>query len=141
LCKLALREILFTFFGFYGSGAQHQMGEIQIESMRRHIGTFGHEAHVAQRASFGDMGEVVRLQTFDILVRVVVDQIKQARKRIAQIETAPAAMADVEDAPHLEIEFFGVVEFVTPPIDRVASGRLETAFMGHGVTARVAKSE
>ena len=87
------------------------------------------------------MREIFRLQTFDIFVRIVVDQIEQARKGIAQIETAPATMADVEDAPHLGIELFGVVEFVIPPIDRMTGGCFETAFMGHGVTAQVAKGE
>src|SRR3546814_20430931 len=30
--------------------AQHQVREIQVELVRRHVGTFGQEAHVAERA-------------------------------------------------------------------------------------------
>ena len=42
--------------------------------------------------------------------RAVVDQIEQARKGIAQIEAAAAAMTDVEDAPHFGVQLLRVVK-------------------------------
>ena len=50
--------------------------EIEIERMRRHVGTFGHEAHVAQRAGFSDSREILRFYAIDIFGRAAVDQIE-----------------------------------------------------------------
>ena len=40
----------------HGAMAQHQMREVQRPVMRRHVGALGHEAHVAERAGFHDLG-------------------------------------------------------------------------------------
>ena len=111
LRQLARREIGLAGLRFGGAVAQHQMREIEIERMRRHIGALGHEAHVAERAGFDDLREIAPTSRRRLRPSgVVVDQIEQAREGIAQIEAAPAAMADVEDAPHLGIELRHVVE-------------------------------
>ena len=34
--------------GTHGLGAQHQMRKVHVPGMRRHVGTLGHVAHVAQ---------------------------------------------------------------------------------------------
>ena len=39
----------------------------------------------------------------DFAGRAVVDQVEQAREGVAQIEAAPAAVTDVEDAAHLRL--------------------------------------
>ena len=62
-----------------------------------------------------------------------IDQIEQAREGIAEIEAAPAAVTDVEDAPHLGVELLGVGEVGIAPVDRVARGRFKAAFAGHAV--------
>jgi len=111
---------------------QHQMGKIEIEGMRRHVGALGHEAHVAQRAGFHDAREIFRLHAFHF-VWAGVDQIEQTRKGITQIETAPAAVTDVEDAAQLGVEFCGVGEIFRAPIDRMACRGVQTSFAGHGL--------
>ncbi|WP_346772651.1 hypothetical protein [Methylosinus trichosporium] len=58
----------------------------------------------------------------------LVDEIEQAREGIAQIEAAPAAVADVEHAAHLGVEHRLVGEIRIFPIQRTPEGRLETAF-------------
>ncbi len=67
---------------------------------------------------------------------LLVDQREQARKRIAQIEAPPAAMTDVEDAPHLGVELRGIREIGVAPIECVARGRFKAAFAGHGLELR-----
>src|SRR6185312_17073642 len=55
-------------------------------------------------------------------------------KGITQIEAAAAAMADVEDAPHLFIQLGGVGEIRILPFDDLARGRVEAAFAGHAIS-------
>ena len=50
LRKLMTGEILFPGFDLGSAVPQHQMGKIEIEFVRWDVGTFGHEAHVAERA-------------------------------------------------------------------------------------------
>ena len=76
-----LREILVALLRFGEAVAQHQMRKIQHEGMRRHIGAFGHEAHVAKRAGFDHRLEIFRLQMLDIFLGAGVDQVEQARER------------------------------------------------------------
>ena len=78
--------------------AQHQMREIDVELVRRHIGALRHEAHVAERAGVGDLAVVVDCDAVELAGRRIVDQVEQAREAVAEIEAAPAAVADVEDA-------------------------------------------
>ena len=57
-----------------------------------------------------------------------IDRIKQGRKRVAQVETAPAALADVENALKFFLERISVIELIGLPGKRVPGRRLETAF-------------
>ena len=57
----------------------------------------------------------------------LVDQIEQGGKRVAQIEAAAAAVADVEDPLELLVERGVVIELRVLPAQRVTRGRLETA--------------
>jgi hypothetical protein len=68
--ELALGETFLAVLRFHGASAQHQMREIEIEGVRRHVRALGHEAHVAQRAGFDDLAEILRLHAFDGFVRV-----------------------------------------------------------------------
>ena len=79
--------------------AQHQMREIEIEFMRRHIGTFRHEAHVAERAGIDDRLEVFAVDGIQFAIGGGVDEIEKARKGIAEIEAAAAAVTNIEDPP------------------------------------------
>jgi hypothetical protein len=57
------------------------------------------------------LGNRVELHTFRL-----IDCIEQRRKRIAQIETATTAVANVEDALKLFEELGLVIEFVGLPV-------------------------
>jgi hypothetical protein len=57
----------------------------------------------------------------------LVDGVEQSRKRIAKIEAATTAVADIEDALKLlKKRSFGV-EFSRLPVERVPGRRLKTA--------------
>ena len=51
--------------------------------MRRHVGAFRHEAHVAERAGVDDRLEILAFDRVQFAIGRGVDQIEQARKRIA----------------------------------------------------------
>ena len=108
--------------------AQHQMREIERPFVRRHVGALGHEAHVAERAGLFDLGVILLLHAVDFAGRTVVDQVEQPREGIAQIEAAPAAVADVEDPLHLRFERLLVPEPRVLPIHGVAGGGFQAAF-------------
>ena len=110
--------------------AQHEMGKIEIERMRRHVGAFGHEAHVAERAGLHHRGEIRALYALDLTAGRGIHQIEQPGKTVAEIEAAPAAVADVEDPAHLFVELHRIGEIRIQPGKRVAGRRVETAF-GH----------
>ena len=108
--------------------AQHDMRKIEVEFVRRHIRALGHEAHVAQRAGVGDLLVVADRHAVELAGRRIVDQLEQARERIAQIEAAPAAVTDVEDAPHLRFGLAAVGKIRILPPDHMTRRRVETAF-------------
>ena len=83
-------------------GAQHEVREVDVPGMRRHVRTLGHVAHVAQVALVDDLARNPSSSTASSFQRrALVDQIEQRRKRGAQVEAAPAAVADVVDALEL----------------------------------------
>ena len=55
LAEFAARPAHAPFLVLDRAVAQHDMREIEIEFVRRHIGALRHEAHVAQRAGIGDL--------------------------------------------------------------------------------------
>lgn len=67
-------------FRFGRAVAQHQMREVEIEFMRRHVRTLRHEAHVAKRAGLDDGSEVLRLHFVEFARRALVDQVEEAGK-------------------------------------------------------------
>src|SRR5205823_2007091 len=69
----------------------------------------------------------------NIFRRAVVDQIEQPREGIAQIEAAPAAMADIEHPPHLGIQQCRVMEIGILPSNRMTGRSLKAAFARHGI--------
>jgi hypothetical protein len=112
---------------------QHQMGEVEIEVVRRHIRAFGHVAHVAQRAGIDDRLELFRFDVVNFARLGGVDHVEQAGETVAQIEAAPAAMADVEYPAQLGIQLRLVIEIRILPVDGMADRGFETAFP-HGAT-------
>src|SRR5438105_15822315 len=107
------------------------MRKVYLPWMWRHIGAFGHEAHVAQRAGFGDFGEIFGLDAVHVFGRAAVDQLEQPREGIAQIEAAPATMADIENPPHLGIQQCRVMEIGILPSNRMTGRSLKAAFARH----------
>jgi hypothetical protein len=67
--------------------------------MGRHIGTFGHEAHVAEVAMIHDLPihplfiDAIQLHGFG-----VINRVKQGGKGIAQAEATAATVTNVIDA-------------------------------------------
>src|SRR3546814_8269903 len=69
----------------------------------------GHEAEVAQRAGVDHRLEVGALHRIEFPGGRLVDEIEQPGEAVAQIEAAPAGVADVEHAAHLGVELPDVV--------------------------------
>ena len=63
--------------------------------------------------------------------RAVVDQIEQAGEGIAQIETAPAAVANIKDPTQFRIDLAVIEEIRLCPGNGVAGRCLQAAFLTH----------
>ena len=95
--------------------------------MRRHVGTLGHEAHVAQRAGADDGPETRALDRVELAGFATVDQVEQPRKAVAQVEAAAAAVTDIEDALEFLVERFAIVKIISLPGDRMSCWGFEAA--------------
>ncbi|MDX1711061.1 MAG: DUF3483 domain-containing protein [Rhodovibrionaceae bacterium] len=115
--------------------AQHQVREVDVELVRRHIGTRHHEAHVAERAAVDHLLEILGVDGVELHGLGLVDQVEEGREGIAEIEAAAAAVTDVEDPAQLLVELLEVIEVGVLPVDRVADRRIQAAF-GHGGVSR-----
>jgi hypothetical protein len=111
---------------------QHQMREVEIELVRRHIRALRHEAHVAERAGVDDGLEILAGDGVELARLRLIDQIEELGERVAQIEAAAAAVADVEDATQLFVELRLIVELGIVPVERMPNGRFETT-LSHSV--------
>jgi len=118
--------------------AQHEVREVQVEFVRRHVGAFDHEAHVAQRAGVHDLLEVGAVDRIELAGLGLVDQVEQRREGIAEVEAAPAAVTDVEDPAQLRLDLVRVGEVRIPPVDGMPDRRVEPAF-AHGLILSVFK--
>ncbi len=116
--------------------AQDEMRKVDIEFMRRHIGALRHEAHVAERAGVHDFLEIRAGDGVEFAALRLVDEVEQPRKGIAQIETAPAGMTDIEHPAHFGVELRLVIEIGAAPIQRMPDRSLETAFSHDGPVVR-----
>ncbi len=112
---------------FDGLGAQHQVREVDVPRMRRHIRTFGHVTHVTEVALVDHLPKGLFIHAIDLAGLRIVDQIEQSRKGIAQIETAAAAMADVEYPFEFFLQRTGVIELGILLPKRMARGRFQIA--------------
>jgi hypothetical protein len=107
---------------------QHQVREIDVPLVRRHVGAFRHVAHVAEVAVLDDLPVRLLRHLVHLAARRGVDGVEQRRERVAEAEAAAAAVADVEHALELFVERRRIGELRRTPIDGVARRRLETAF-------------
>src|SRR3546814_19857255 len=95
---------------------QHEVREVEVEVMGRHIGAAHHEAHVAEGAGIDHRLVVGPVDAVELAGRRLVDQVEEARKGIAEIEAAPAAVADVEDALALRVQLLPFIEVRIVPL-------------------------
>ena len=84
--------------------------KVHVPGVRRHVRTLRHEAHVAQVAVIDDLPVVFFVHTVELAGLGLVDQVEERRKRVAEIEAAAAAVADVEDPLEFLVECALVVE-------------------------------
>ncbi len=111
-----------------GLGPQHQVREVDIPRVRRHVRTLGHVAHVAQVTVVDDLPVDLLVDAVQLQGGRLVDGIKQGGEGVAQAEAAAAAVADVENPLQLLVERGLVVEFGVTPIERMARGGFEAPF-------------
>src|SRR5258708_3928535 len=110
-----------------GFGAQHQVREVDVPRMRRHIRAFGHVAHVAEVTLVDHLPEGLLIYAIELAGLGVVDEIEQSRKGIAQIEAAAAAMADIEYPFELLLQRTRVIELGILLRKGMARGRFQIA--------------
>src|SRR3546814_8901157 len=87
-----------------GTVTQHQMGEIQIPFMGRHIGALHHEAHVTEGACIHDFLEILAIEMLHILMLAFIDHIEKRGETVAQIEATAAAMTNIENPAQLCVQ-------------------------------------
>ena len=109
-------------------GAQHHVREVDVPRVRRDVRALGHVAQVAQIALVDHLPEVLLLDAVDFHGRRGVHQVEQRRKGGAQADAAAAAVADVEHALQLLLDFRLVPEVGVLPVERVAGRCFERAF-------------
>jgi sugar phosphate isomerase/epimerase len=114
-------------------GAQHQVREVQVPLVRRHVGALGHVAQVAQVALVDHAPVGLLLDAVHLAILGGVHQVEEVGEALAQADAAAAAVADVEDALHLLQGRGLVVELGVLPVDGVAGGGFEVAFAHVGV--------
>ncbi len=112
--------------------AQHEVREVQVELMRRHVGAFDHETEVAERAGLDHIAENRAVYRIELAGLGLVDEVEQRWEGVAEIEAAPAAMTNVEDAAQLRVDLLGVREVRIPPVDGMPDRRVQSAF-AHGL--------
>src|SRR5690606_4273068 len=100
--------------------------------MRWNVRTLGHEAHVTEVTVIHDLPEHLPVDAVQLAARRFVDGIEQRGEGVAEAETPPAAVADIEDPLQLFHERGLVVERRIAPVERVTRGRLETALAAAG---------
>jgi hypothetical protein len=107
------------------------MGEIKIEFMGRHVGTFGHEAHVAKCAGIHHRTKVIAGDAVQLATVTVINQVKEARKTIAEIEAAPATVTDIKHSTKFFVQLVAIVKVRVLPIYRMARWGIQAAFSAH----------
>lgn len=109
-------------------GPEHEVGEIQIERMRGNIGTLGHETEITEIAFPDHLVEIGLPEGPRFPGRILIDRIEQGGKRLTQIETATAPVADLESPAHLLFKCGGIEKDRIACIQRGPFRRLEPAF-------------
>src|SRR6185312_4610323 len=107
---------------------QHQMGEIDVPRMRRHVGTLRHEAHVAQIAVVYDFPKHLLVHAVDFAGIGGVDRVEQCWKCVTEAEAAATAVADIEDPLELLRHGGFVVERRIAPVQRMPRRRFQATF-------------
>ena len=115
-------------FELLGLGAKHQVREVHVPRMRRHVRTLGHVADVAQIALVDDFFVIGLGDAIDLAGLAFVDQVEKRRKRVAQAHAATASVTDVEDPFEFLVDGLAIVVPGVVPVDGVPCRRLETAF-------------
>src|SRR5262245_15768298 len=113
-------------------GAQHQVREIDVPGMRRHVGTLGHEAHVTQVTVVDHVPVHLLVDPIELESFTRVDGVEERGEGVAKTEAAPASVADVEDALEFFLERRFVSECRRTPVERMPRGRLQAALAYSG---------
>src|SRR5665647_1105013 len=109
------------------------MRKVHVPWMRRHVGTFGHEAHVAKVTTVHYFPVFLLLDAVQLAASAFIYEVKQSRKCRTQIDAAAAAMTDVKNTLRLIEQLGFVVKIWILPVEWMALWRLQTAFAGgHG---------
>ena len=121
-------EAHFALLGLHGLGAQHQVREIEVPRVRRHIRALRHVAHVTEVTVVHDIPVSLLVDGVELAGGRFVDGVEQGGERVAEREAAAAAVADVEHALQFFVERGLVVERRIPPSERVAGRRFQRSF-------------
>src|SRR6266704_6576121 len=136
--SLPVAQFHFPFPELGRLGTQHDVREIHVPGMRRHVRAFRHVAHVAEIALVDDLPELRLLHAVDFESRARVHEVEECWKRRAQVDAAPAPMTDTEYALELGEQVRFVVEIRQAPRHRMAGRGFQAAFTnGHGENVRI----
>jgi len=105
------------------------VGEVQLEGVRRNIGTFGHKTHVAKGTALDHLPKPLGVNGFQLTRLRCINLIEKTGKSLTKIKTPPAPMANIEDPLHLLLDRRGVVKCFVLPRNGMPGGRLDAAFL------------
>jgi hypothetical protein len=106
------------------------MWKVDVEFVWWNVRALGQEAHIAERAGIDHRLECGAIDPFNFIF-LFIDEIKQTRKGVTQIETPPAPMTDIELPAHLSVQLVCIEKVRVLPINRVTGRGVQTAFT-HG---------
>ncbi len=109
-------------------GLKHQVGEIQVPLVGRHIGAFGQEAQITQVTVIHDFPVIFLVHTIDFHGVGFVHQVKQGGKGMTEADAAAAPVTDIEHTFHFRQQFFFVIELRVFPVQGMPGRRLQAAF-------------
>jgi hypothetical protein len=126
-----LRRAHLAFFELDRLGAQHGVRKVEVPRVRRRVRTLGHVAQVADVALVDDLPIVLFIDPVDLHRLARIDQVEQRREGAAQIDAAPATVADVENALEFGKALLLVEKVGVFPVERMADRGFEIAFCSH----------
>jgi len=96
--------------------------------MRRDIGAFRHEAHVAECAGIGDRLETFAVDRIQFAIGAASMRSNRRGNESQRLKQRAAAVTNIEHPPHFGVELCFVIEIRVLPVQRMPGRSVKTTF-------------